>query len=433
VLLHVGAGGALVAVALLIDAIQGREFRLGRVQGVVLAAGLVLLAAAALRPSHRAARWSSNVCLVVLAALASALLGEALSRVVGFDFAREQESSRHVPPFYREPRVPTGAVFFRREGPERWTGPVLRTRLEQLDLSPDPYRDEVPITVEYDAQGFRNPEGLTDWEVAVAGDSFTELGHLPHAELFTTLLGERIGARVRNLGTSHTGPLTHLSYLTDYGRSRSTRITVIVFFEGDDLDDLMEEHAALARFQATGERGTRGFRPQTSVLRAALELAETVVAGRSGDRITAYLPSPRGEIPQTLGRPPPGTPDLSRRTVERLEWFLRRYAQYGRTFAMEPWLAYMPAKIRVLHGAARYAATAPAELRSWQPTDLPGLVESGCRRAGIRFVDLTPALVEETRRGGEPVFNSVHDTHLTGRGSAVVALELASHLRRPGP
>ena len=57
------------------------------------------------------------------------------------------------------------------------------------------------ITVQYDEAGFRNPAGMLDWDIAVAGDSFTELGYLRHEDLFTTVLGQILDARVLNLGT----------------------------------------------------------------------------------------------------------------------------------------------------------------------------------------------------------------------------------------
>ena len=57
-------------------------------------------------------------------------------------------------------------------------------------------------------------------------------------QLFTTILGKMLNIRVLNLGVSHTGPLTQLSYLQDYGVSPSTKHVVIVFYEGNDLSDL---------------------------------------------------------------------------------------------------------------------------------------------------------------------------------------------------
>ncbi|MGC8990386.1 MAG: hypothetical protein ACP5MD_09715, partial [Verrucomicrobiia bacterium] len=55
-----------------------------------------------------------------------------------------------------------------------------------------------------------------------------------------------------------------------------------------------------------------------------------------------------------------------------------------------------------------------------------------CAKHGIRFVDLTPSLRQETHRSGELLFNALYDTHLNARGSAFVAEELAKQLDFPG-
>ena len=50
-------------------------------------------------------------------------------------------------------------------------------------------------------------------------------------------------------------------------------------------------------------------------------------------------------------------------------------------------------------------------------------------RHGIRFIDLTPALVTETRATGSLLFNTMYDCHLNRRGSHVVAGALTAALR----
>lgn len=59
---------------------------------------------------------------------------------------------------------------------------------------------------------------------------------------------------------------------------------------------------------------------------------------------------------------------------------------------------------------------------------LPLAIAEKCSRYGIRFIDLTPALVEEGTRSGELLYNHVFDTHLNARGSEVVAKVLAGRL-----
>jgi len=285
------------------------------------------------------------------------------------------------------------------------------------------------IRVQYDKLGFRNEDDLSDWEVAVAGDSFTELGYLPYDQLFTTILGKTMNVRVLNLGTSYTGPLTQLSYVQDYGVSPSTKHAIIVFFEGNDLDDLGREYAALARFRETGEREYREFKKQTSMLRALFRLRYTLMPQKTADAwVNAYFKSAHGDIPISLDYTPPGKAQIPAERMHQLEYFLHRYAAFTQGRGIKAWLAYMPCKLRVVHGQIEFSEGAPEELRKWGPTDLPQVISALSDRYGVEFIDLTPALVEETESSRELVFNSIYETHLNSRGSLVVAKEMARHL-----
>ena len=55
------------------------------------------------------------------------------------------------------------------------------------------------------------------------------------------MAGERLGVRVKNLGVSGTGGFSHAAYLKHYGVAPSTSDAVLVFFEGNDLKDLVRE------------------------------------------------------------------------------------------------------------------------------------------------------------------------------------------------
>jgi hypothetical protein len=137
--------------------------------------------------------------------VASLLLVEVLARVIGWEFTSENRDFERTPIFYRQPIEPLGAAFFRRPAPDRWHGQVLRTLLEISKAEETAYTDESKVDIEYDADGFRNPAGLKDWEITVVGDSFTELRFLPSEDLFTTVAGRQLKLRVKNLGVSHTG------------------------------------------------------------------------------------------------------------------------------------------------------------------------------------------------------------------------------------
>ena len=421
----------MVLTSILADYILAQPLDWGLMQGIALVTWLVIVAVGFVHNIGIISRVSTKLCLSLLSLFVFLSVGEGFFRIIGFDFGGEVRAWRKIPVFYRMPIAPTGTVFFKRPGPEQWTGQVLNTRLKQLGILPNPYMNEPVITVEYDRKGFRNPDHMSDWEVAVAGDSFTELGYLPYEELFTSILARLLGVSVINLGTSYTGPLTQLSYLDDYGISASTKDTIIMFFEGNDLDDLADEYKALLRWRQTGQRDYRASSKQTSLVKALNGVVEHVHRKLShrdeSDYITAYFKSPQGDIPVTLNYTPPGSSELPKETMQHLNYFFRKYADFGKDRHVTVWLAYLPTKRRVLHGQIEFAGGAAERLRNWQPTDLPEVISELCDQYGIRFIDLTPALIREAKHNKQLLYNSIYDTHLNSHGSLVVGQELARH------
>ena len=114
---------------------------------------------------------------------------------------------------------------------------------------------------------------------------------------------------------------------------------------------------------------------------------------------------------------------------QALESFLSRYARWGRERNVRVWLAYMPAKIRVLQARMEFVKSASPALTQWCPTDLPHVLSGLSLQHGIDFIDLTPDLIEHTMDTGQLVYNHLHDCHLNAYGSHVVARSLARALR----
>lgn len=399
----------------------------------IVAGALLALLTGLIRRPRWLAQLSARLCLIVLSSLAALALTEVALRSLHFDFRQQQAWIERTPPGFRRPLVPTGTVFFRHEGHVIWTGQPQKTQLQLLGLDASAYADEPVITLRYDEFGFRNEPRPDQWAIAVAGDSFTELGDVAFADLFTTRMSRTLQQPVLNLGVADTGPLAHLSYLQTYGLSPTTRDLVIVFFEGNDLRDITTERAAELHFERTGLRSTRPVRPQTSFLQAVGEwLTQRPTRIEPGQpRIDALFVAGGRKVPVTLDSPPWASTDLTPAMIEALNSFFTRYAAFGRQQAARTWLAYMPSKIRVLHGSLEFGAEAAPALAEWSPSDLPGYVARGCTEQGIRFIDLTPDLIRHTRVNGELVFNHLHDCHLNARGSHVVAETLSSALRDP--
>ncbi len=357
-------------------------------------------------------------------------------RAAGHDFDRVEAGHRAQPVFYRIPTRPVGPFAYRRPGNEVWSGQPLRTRMRALGLGDGPYAEEPAITAAYDADGFRNPPGLRDWSVVVVGDSFTELGHLPDQQLFTTALARRLGEPVRNLGTSYTALFTHVVYLRQFGRAPSARDAVCVFFEGNDCGDLLRE-ARLAQRIARGEvehvDPLEAHAPQSSVTRsllAALGGRGDEPARHPGGAVPARWTPPGGApLEVTLDYAPPGRAQLGP-VGPLLEAAVAEWRRACDDLGLRAWLLYMPCKHRVLRGAGRLEVGDPA-LAGWRPTDLPAHVRQLCARSGVRFVDATPPLVAAARAGRMP-FVALYDSHLDRLGSRIVGELLAAELGRAG-
>ena len=374
----------------------------------------------------------SKLLLVLVSTALCVLAVEGVFRLIGFDFETGQEEAYQAYPiFYRQPRKPLGEVFFHRDGPASWTGQVIATGLRNDGGLDEAYADEPDATITYDRDGFRNPDLLPDWDLVVIGDSFVELGHLPYDALFTAHLGRLLGARVKNIGTSYSGPLTYVEYLKHFGEAPSARHALMVFFEGNDLADIEREAAWQHTFETTGERPYRTFEKQSSFLKAAYRFAQRLRQGTfQQDHAfqNAFFTTPGGEQPVSVNYTPPRSDQVSPQVKAAMERTLAAWATTARALGMQPWLVYMPCKRRVLDGHLRFLDNAPPNLAAWQPTDLPAFMKQRAEQHAIHFVDVTPALVRETRQG-RLTYNGIWDTHLNRHGTSVVAQTLAEALR----
>ncbi len=368
-------------------------------------------------------RAGSRILTVAVALSISVVVVEVVFCTVGYDFEPGREKARNAwPIFYRQPHIPVGDVFFQREGPATWSGKVLRTGYVLSGGRSEAYTNEPDVIVTYDSDGFRNPDTLSDWEIVVVGDSFVELGHLPSDALFTTELSRLVGLRVKNVGVSHTGPLAYVTYLEHFGAAPSTRHAIMIFFEGNDLLDLMRERDAVHRFETDGDRDYRSLEPQSSFIRAIWRTVRRLRPQRAKTELDAFF----RERGVTLGYAPPDVTDLPDDLRAALDSSLVAWARAARKHRMTPWLAYMPCKRRVMHSYVRYAEL---NTDTWQPNDLPAYVRERALHYGISFVDLTPALRHESATG-RMTYNEIWDTHLNRHGAAVVARTLADSLSR---
>jgi hypothetical protein len=374
------------------------------------------------------------MAVAVASLLLSLLAVEAASRLSGFDFERKAQAFKRTPIFYRMPTEPVGEVYFRRPGPDLWKGNVLAEGYRNdLGGKSQTYAGLPEVTVSYDGQGFRNPPELTDWEIVVVGDSFTELGYLPYEDLFTTRLGKLLNQRVKNLGASYTGTLAQSFYLKEYGKSQSTERAILVFYEGNDLTDIERESQSLRTFKATGQRPYRDIQRPSSFLESLYAFGRRFygrlrVKMRPNNNV-AFFSSQSGEVPVTLDNLPPGRSELSSAQVAQLDEAFSLYAETARRLNLKPWLVYMPCKRRALEGRLKFTEGTDEKYVNWRPTDLPELVKELCGKNGIDFIDVTRALAGKTQ-DGILTYNPIWDTHLNREGSEAVAQAIADALRQ---
>ena len=359
-----------------------------------------------------------SLVLVVLAWLTA----ELLFRVVGYNFEDPRRGLQLVPPFYRIPTEPVGTFAYHRPGNIHWQGQPLKTQLGLQGFDDSDYDSEVEVHVEYDRDGFRNSCDLQDWSIVFVGDSFTELGHLPREQLFTAIVAAESGRPVKNLGTSYTGPFTHSVYLAEYGISPGSRDAVLVFFEGNDLDDLVGEEILRARAQRPGfkhENLLDQAAEQRSLTVALVNFVRALPASRSGSAANATYQAAGVRHRVTVSYAP-AEMVVGQRRWDLVIQALDNWVEVCKKNKIRPWFLYMPCKYRVLHAFLQLDRTAHPALRSWQPGPLGDQLSRLCETRQLTFLDAT-AVLQRSAAAGEIPYNTVFDTHLNERGSRLVA------------
>lgn len=372
-----------------------------------------------------------SINALVLGALMGLL--EIGGRAAKIDFnalagSKAAEKRAAYPPWTREPDQPLPEVFFIHPGPMIWTGQPLRT-LEVLRQGTDnAYLEDPAITVTYDKEGFRNSLDLKDWDVAIVGDSYTELGYLPREQLTSTVVAERTRLRVKNLGVCDSGLLAYARFLKNFGATPSVKQVVFVLFEGNEVQDTTVEWRDLQAFQQTGERKHRST-VETSFMKAvagAVKAARQQPQPRSFQN--AWFRSRGHEVPVTISTELPVNPEQATpEQKEALRQGIAACAEAAKALNLRAVLAYVPVNNRVYDGLLRFAPELPHEVQSWRPHALPAHVAALCHEHGLLFVDTTPALRAEAQKGLY-MHNRILDCHVNAEGARIIGEVIADVL-----
>lgn len=432
-LCFVGALGCVAAAALLRWRMMTHDAPHWAIPSIVLAVvGCIALAAGLLKGGllQRSAAGLMKLALTTAITFGAA---EGACRVIGIDFNEvlgARKANEAFPIYFRLPTHPSGEVYFTRDPGGSWTGKPLQTLLKNHRSTDVAYTDEAELTIRYSREGFRNPDDLNDWDIAVVGDSFTESGYLPEKALFTGITAEKLGKRVKNLGITDSGTFAQTHYLEAYGQAPSCKTAVLAFFEGNDLEDNETELRERDLFRATGEKPDRSIPRQPSLLKTIANLVRDFKKIRLSDRsyANACFKSGGKEIPVTVADAPPASAEMTTTQSKALALSLDEYAAACTKTGMKAHLLYIPCKRRVMHGHLRHGNDYPQP--GWQMNDLPEHLQAECAKRGIIFINATPALSSAAALG-KPCFNTLYDTHLDATGHQIVGEMLAKAIAAP--
>ena len=273
--------------------------------------------------------------------------------------------------------------------------------------------------VTYDHNGFRNVTDLNSADVVVIGDSFVEGLTVTDAELTTSRLARLQGKVVANLGQSAYGPLQELVVLKRYGLPLQPHSVVWMFFEGNDLGDVIDYHRAI--------RNPPGFWPSfwarsftRNALKEVKRLSSAPTEKPSGVKRSGVLQTSNGNglTLYFMYQTPPltqenlGALDETAATIETAHKLCA--AQGARLI-----FVYVPTKFRVFHSFCRFPQE--SNCRDWVVSDLPDRLQKavGSISPEVGYLDLTPALMDAVKAGKIPYYPD--DEHWSPEGHKVAA------------
>ena len=319
---------------------------------------------------------------------------------------------------------------------EPWRHPHNRPDARLLHIHEPYYRGRFDgIDYRYDRHGLRNDVDYARADVVLVGDSFIEGWKVSAADLVTTQLARQLGLTVANLGQSWYGPQQELELLRRFGVPLHPQACVWAFFEANDLDDLRRYDRATRHWEEFS-RNLRTYRDRSFVRNAvvASRRALDLIRQRSLPRDPNPDGFPSGLFTEAggartrmyfLDSSPPLSADDDAALAE-VRTVLRQAHDLCAGEGARFLVVFIPTKFRV-YGKLVQADSATAR-SAGALNDFPRRI--GALVAGDgEFLDLTPALEEEARRGVLTYFPG-YDTHWSPAGHRTAAIAIARFLER---
>lgn len=283
-----------------------------------------------------------------------------------------------------------------------------------------------------DHNGFRNETDLKSADIVVIGDSFVENMTTPTPQLMTSLLANLQGRVVANLGQYGYGPLEEKAVLRRYGLPLRPRTVVWMFYEGNDLGDVVHYHkvtAELGRPPSSWRTFWRTFWNHSFTFNALAQLyvqykhvskpsgvkRSGVMQTSSGDKLTVYFVYPTAPLSKA-------DVDALNETAHTLADARSLSAAQGARFLF----VFIPTKFRVFHGFCKFPPQ--SDCRNWTVNDLPQRLEKAMKSISpeIDFLDLTPKLTDALKRSDLPFH--VDDDHWAPEGEKIAAEAINDYL-----
>jgi hypothetical protein len=277
-----------------------------------------------------------------------------------------------------------------------------------------------------DRNGFRNEVDLESVDMVVIGDSMVEGLTVPTPELMTSLLAHLQNEVVANLGQIDYGPQQELIVLKRYGLPLRPRAVLWMFYEGNDLKDVVDYDQAMrnARSFSWSAFFARSFTKNAlrGVKRLLLPAARPpgitragVLQTSNGKKLTLYFFFP--------------SQPLTKEDLSALDETTRILAEAQKLCAAQGSrliFVFVPEAFRVFQGFCQFPLE--SNCRQWVLSDLPERMRRavGSISSDIGYLDLTPNLVEAVKRGAIPYDSD--DPHWSPEGHKIAADAINGYL-----
>ena len=297
-----------------------------------------------------------------------------------------------------------------------------------------PTEQRYQIDVKFDSQGFRNDHEIERAPVVVIGDSFPEGVLIAQGDLLSSRLRNLLPTEVANLGQGGYGPQQELITLRRFGIKLQPKIVLWLFFEGNDLLDVVRyEHFLQDREEIAKRRDSwreRNFTRSVFNTLAGFTAPQTRGDGLEARRRSAKFIGGPSSKPETIYFAYPGVPlsEEDLKSLETAENCLLDAQKVSAENGARLVFVYVPTKFRVYHDFCEYPDDGYGKV--WQPNDLPSRMATWCKAHDIPYLDLTPSLTKSAA-GGELVYFP-DDGHWNAKGHEVVARTVSDFLNSSG-